>query len=504
MRSAERHVHMGKATTTIKHRLNYPAKRGEWFSTHQALFNRVVAFYFEVIQAHERVLELSSKEALTALEKLTHATKRNPHPIMPLSAIGDDIPAMFRRAAIHAALGSARSFYTHLKKWRARKEKAEGKGIKFTERPPVPPRIWNKSVTLYAGMWKGRTKSSLIMKVGTGRCWSWLKCHLTGRALPEGRALGSPSLVRHGDQWWLHTPVEKQFAAPPTIAQQVTTSGTKICSVDLNLDGHIAVCTVQTAEGTILSTRFVGGGRAISGFRKQQHGRIVRNRKQTGIIAEGEQENAALWRKILSRDESFAHLVSRRIVDFAQEQGATILTFEHLGNLKPTKGKYSKRGNEKRAYWMKGRIFRYAKYKAWNEGILTSRVRPRNMSRECARCRNRVARYCEGDPAEGYTPGAPLVLCSACGMRGNADRNASLVIGQRLIERYQGKPPTALGTESEEQSSGVIVCQEVKSKEQPSIAKARHADENGHGTARGENAWMDASSQLFLLHYDEQ
>ena len=227
----------------------------------------------------------------------------------------------------------------------------------------------------------------------------------------------------------------------------------------------------------------------------KQLGRIARNRKQTGIIAEGEQDNIALWRKLRSRDESFAHLVSRRIVDFAQEQGATILVFEHLGNLKPTKGKYSKRGNEKRAYWMKGRIFRSAKYKAWHEGILTSRVSPRNTSRECTRCGNLVARYAEGDPAEGYTPGAPLVLCSECGMRGNADRNASLKIGQRLIERYQEKPPTPLGTEREEKSSGVIVCQEVKSKEQPSIAKARHGTGNGHGTAhKGRRRRMGTAS----------
>jgi IS605 OrfB family transposase len=477
---------MVKATTTIKQSLQYQSQHVAWFAANQHLFNQVAAFYFSVIQAHEKVLELGSKEALTALEKLTHATERNPHPLMPLSTICEDIPAMFRRAAIHAALGAARSFYAHLKKWRARKVKAEGKGKKFTERPPVPPRTWNKSVTLYAGMWKGRTKSSLVMKVWTGSCWSWLKCHLTGRGLSEGRALGSPSLVRHGDRWRLHTPLEKQFASPPKIAQQVTTNpGTKICAVDLNLDGHIAVCTVQTAEGTILSTRFIGGGRAISGFRKKQLGRIARNRKQTGIIAEGEQDNTALWRKLRSRDESFAHLVSRRIVDCAHEQGATILVFEHLGNLKPTKGKYSKRGNEKRAYWMKGRIFRYAKYKAWHEGILTSRVSPRNTSRECMRCGNLVARYAEGDPAESYTPGAPLVLCSACGMRGNADRNASLKIGQRLIERYQEKPPTPLVTEREEQSSGVVVCQEVKSKEQPSIVPARHADDNGHGTAQG-------------------
>jgi hypothetical protein len=42
---------------------------------------------------------------------------------------------------------------------------------------------------------------------------------------------------------------------------------------------------------------------------------------------------------------------------------------------------------------MKGRIFAYAKYKAWNEQIITSRVNPRNTSRECARCHALVARY---------------------------------------------------------------------------------------------------------------
>ncbi len=285
---------MGKATTTIKQVLNHHVEHGAWLCAHQALFNQVAAFYFEVIQAHEKVLELSSKDALTALEKLTHATERNPHPVMPLSQMREDIPAMFRRAAIHAALGSAHSFYAHLKKWRARKEKAEARGKKWISHPPVPPRTWNKSATLYAGMWKDRTPSSLVIKVWTGTCWSWLKVRLAGRELPEGTTIGSPSLVRHGNRWWLHTPVEKQFTTPPKIAQQVTTNlETKMCSVDLNMGEHIAVCTVQTAEGTILSTRFIGGGREIAGFRKKQLGRIARNRKRTGLLAEGEQDNAA-------------------------------------------------------------------------------------------------------------------------------------------------------------------------------------------------------------------
>ncbi len=194
----------------------------------------------------------------------------------------------------------------------------------------------------------------------------------------------------------------------------------------------------------------------VSGFRKRQLGRIARNRHQTGNIAEGEQDNADLWRKIRNVDEQMAHLVSCRIVQFAQAHEASILVFEHLGNLKPAKGKYSKRGNEKRAFWMKGRIFNSASYKAYNMGILTSRVSPRNTSRECACCGSMLARYSEGQPAQGYTYGAPLVYCEKCAMRGNSDRNASLMIGNRLYVRFgiffQEKPQTPLATEREEQS----------------------------------------------------
>ena len=484
---------MAKATITIKQRFRYQAHHAAWFAANQVLFNQVAAFYFEVIQAHAGVLDLPNQEALTALERLTHTTKKNPNPVMPLIALREDIPAMFRRAAIHAALGSARSFSSHLAKWQKRKDKATAKGKKFTERPPVPPRSWNKSAIFYAGQWKQRTDSSLVLKVWTGTCWSWVKVRTTGRKWPADVEMGSPSLIRHGKQWWLHTPQIKQFASPSKIAKQVLTgTQTKICAVDLNLNEQLAVCTIQTVEGTILATKFIGGGREISGFRKKQLGRIARNRRKTGIIAEGEQDNAGLWRKITHVDEHIAHLVSARIVQFAKEHGATILAFEHLGNLKPAKGKYSHRGNSKRAFWMKGRIFKYAKYKAYHEGILTGRVNPRNTSRDCARCHSAVARYARCQPAEGYTPGAPLVLCRECGMAGNADRNASLVIGQRLITRAQQssqeKPPTPLLAERVEKSTGVAVCQDAKGEEEPSILLARHADGNEHGTAQ--DVWL--------------
>jgi putative transposase len=221
-----------------------------------------------------------------------------------------------------------------------------------------------------------------------------------------------------------------------------------------------------------------------------QLGRIARNRSKTGMIAISELDNADLWRKIRNADDHIAHLVSARIVQFAAEQGASILVFEHLGSLQPAKGTYSRRGNTKRAFWMKGRIFNFAKYKAWNRGIITSRVNPRHTSRECHRCHALIVRYAEGQPVSGYTPGTPLCLCPACHMRGNSDRNASLVIGQRLIERYAEpakEKPHALARRAQgvEKSTGVALSQEAKREEKPSISQARQGDGNAHGTAPG-------------------
>ncbi len=85
----------------------------------------------EVIQAHVKVLELPNKAALTVLETLTHATADNPRPVMPLTDVESNIPAIFRRAAINAALGSARSFFSTFKKWHTAKAKPGANGKKF-------------------------------------------------------------------------------------------------------------------------------------------------------------------------------------------------------------------------------------------------------------------------------------------------------------------------------------------------------------------------------------
>jgi putative transposase len=461
-------------TKTFRFRLEKRPQSDVWFGETQVIFNKVAAFYFEVIEAHPGIMELSDQPALTALEQLTHATKHNPRPSMPLAdAVPPEIPSMFRRAAIRAALGSARSFHSKLDRWREQKAKAYekawpngqdkiglGKAFRFHDRPPVPPREWNKSTVLYDGMWKEFDGHKVMLKVWTGSSWAWVKFQVTGRKIPEGWSLGSPQIVRRGGGWNLHIPATREaFRYPAKVREQLADANKpRLCAVDLNINDDLAVCTIQKADGAVVATRFIRGGRELQHRRKRALGRVARNRSLTGAIQKYETDNVRLFRKIRAMDEGTAHQVSRRIVQFALKHGASILVFEHLGNFKPEKGKYSKRGNEKRSSWLRGKIFRFTQYKAWEEGLITCRVNPRDTSRLCASCHEPVARYNAGGATIGYSPGAPLFVCHNCLARGNADRNAGINIGHKLIERYQAysEKPQPVSSKQGPRGQGVV------------------------------------------------
>jgi IS605 OrfB family transposase len=217
-------------------------------------------------------------------------------------------------------------------------------------------------------------------------------------------------------------------------------NGVRICAVDLNINDSLAVCVILESDGTVVAVKFIRGGEKLHDRRKRLLGKIAVKRGQTGILNLHEQDNKHLWEKIRAIDDYEAHRVSRRIVDFAMEHGASIIVFEHLKKYVPQKGKYSTKANQKRSYWLRGRIYEYTRYKAWQESILTCLVNPHNTSRVCYGCGNEVTRY-DREP-KGYRPGAPLFACS-CGKRGNADFNAAVNIGKRLLSRHlkpSGKP----------------------------------------------------------------
>ena len=283
---------MAKAMKTIRESLNYQPQHAEYFAANQALFNRVVAFYFEVIQAHEGVLRPHQQRGPHGPGKAHPCDGEEP--FSHSAAHGDrrghpgDVPSCCHQRR----LGSARSFSSSLKKWRTRKEKAQSQTRperaeeEAVQRAPArPPPCMEQVGSLvrreveraHRLIHPAQSLDRHLLELGQGP-------HV-GRASARWVEVGSPALVRRGSSGGCTPPLKRRSRVRPKSTEQVTTNAeTRICAVDLNLNEHLAVCTVQTVEGTILATRFIGGGRAIAGFRKQQLGRIARNRSRLASL----------------------------------------------------------------------------------------------------------------------------------------------------------------------------------------------------------------------------
>jgi len=88
-----------------------------------------------------------------------------------------------------------------------------------------------------------------------------------------------------------------------------------------------------------------------------------------------------MWEKLHNSEVEAGRAYARQIVGFAKTWECSVICFEHLGNLKPQRGKYSRRSNQKRAYWLKSKVYQQVNRIAYQDyGILTTRVNPRNTS----------------------------------------------------------------------------------------------------------------------------
>ncbi len=430
-----------KVTKTLRQQIKPRPHLATWYKETKTLFNAVVAFYFDVYQANPALVD--GDDWLKQAEKQTHATKDNPNPSSPLTAVIDaDIPAMLRRSAISTARGAYQSFASNLERWQKEKllfelkPSKKGKKRTYNKRPPVPPRVFNFNPSFYSGMSKDRAERAVMVKLWSGSAWQWIKLGLESNPC-IGWEYGSPVIVVKRGHLWLHTPIQRKIQKPEKLAEQVKQNRLeRLCSVDLNLDGPAAVCVILSNDGTPVATKFIRRTKGLDDRRKCLLGTIATKRQQTGIIAENEQDNARRWRKIRDLDDNEAHRISRRIVGFAKANNASVIVFEHLSNLKPAKGKYSVKSNTKRAYWLKGKIIEATKYKAWHESVIVSRVSAKDTSRLCPGCHAEVSRYNAGEAPVGYQIGASLVLCPSCLVRGNADRSAAINIGHKFLNRY--------------------------------------------------------------------
>ena len=240
--------------------------------------------------------------------------------------------------------------------------------------------------------------------------------------------MGSPTLRWRRGHLRIDVPIGLQIKSGiQKISEIIKNPDYTICAVDLGINQH-AVMTIQDGEGRVLKTKIISG-RMDNHLRKCYLEKKSRLQRKTKSIPKCESFAKDLSAKVRNLNRNIAHTVSKQIIDFAKKNQTKLIVFEYLGNLKPSKGTKSRRMNQKLGHWVKARIFNFTQYKGLHEGIVCSRVNPRNTSSDCPYCgsKDTISRY----------SGVILARCNSCNIQGvHADILATRNIGNRFRLKF--------------------------------------------------------------------
>ena len=284
--------------------------------------------------------------------------------------------------------------------------------------------------------WAGDTAE---IKVYRNNDWVWQKIRLnhSDRVYLERKAgntrLSAPVLVKKHGKYELRFTLEKQVElSSKEIFDQ------KVCAVDLGITTD-ATCSVLDVHGTVLSRKFITCGREKDSVANALHRVSVFQRLH------GSHDTGRLWNVAKRRNLNLAHLVARKIVDFAIANECDVIVFEYLD----TKGK--KRGSKKQklTMWKHADIQNTVTSLAHQYGMRIAHI--------CAWNTSKLAYDGSGEVLRGnkVSDSTPYDMCKFTnGKMYNCDLSASYNIGARYIIRELIKVLPDIMTEVSDIGSG--------------------------------------------------
>lgn len=413
-----------KITRTEQWKLLSSSESRQDFCTTIALYQRYVRALSSVCFTHWKVLgRLSSKDAMTSLERLIHPTALRPLVKYPyFNKEFYKFPSYLRRGAIHDALGQVQSFLNRYDLWQTNASRKTKHA-----KPPVFG-VSNTYPSLYKGQcikYADDLRSAQI-KVYKDNDWKWINVPIKRvgkRALDVTQKQVSPKLVADNKKAFLAVPYEQNVTL---VKQQADI----VCAVDLGINTQITASIVQH-DGTVLARRFIDNASDIDRLHKRL-GLIKKAAKKTKKMCKG--FASAWYRKGFNIAKNSAHHMTRELVEFARANGATTIVFENLKGWRP---KAPRHGLRKKFHtWLHRRIVEFTELK-WREyGGRLATVSARNTSRYAYDGSGQVTRSVNGN----YS------ICRfKTGKVYNCDLNATYNIAAKYFLRSRKQSKTALG-----------------------------------------------------------
>jgi len=395
-----------KGYATITYQKRFYDKHFDWLKETKTLYNKVVKHYYFLLADFPELLELSNFNLMRKLEIMTVGTKemkkagqKASYPLLNIP----NIPLYFRRAAINSAISLIRNYQT------------------ISVPLPMVDSFFLSPV-YYKGMYKEWKENTILLKVYTKEKWVWNQYHFHGRSLPKEADLLSPIIRIEKKQAYLQIPVKRTVKDIRTIKERMKTER-NILALSFPGNDSIAVGAVLTREGVFEKAVFFQGG-----LERKAKCNIWKRKleRQKG-------KKAYSRKKIEQINDFYAHLVSRRIVNFCMEHKIYVIAVPNYQKaIDFSKKRYLKTNNFE---WIGRRVIRYLKYKAFLEGILVSKVPVVHLTDRCSECGEKIKRYNEGHRASTQYLGGQLFLCPN-GHQGNTGLNTAKNVGRRFLSYY--------------------------------------------------------------------
>ena len=386
-----------------------------------ALYRAYVRALVGVIWVHEREIN-QAQSACFAVERLIHATKKNPAPrYRYFGQKFKKFPSYLRRVAIEAALGQVSSFSSRYRKW------ASGMRGKRTAKPPrrTAENLMNPS--LYRGQCVKFNDDHTVasIKLWSGSDWIWSDFPITARgkrhAVSRNKAL-SPALMANGRRVQLAVPFEGAVELPAK--KQVT----RVCGVDLGIN-TTAVASIVTEAGTVVSRQFFHRGADID--RRDKGLRQISKKAsltmgRSGRLCEG--FCAPIYAKAHRRNRDMINRLSGEILAFAQAHGASAIVLEHMKGFRPRGGRRHSTLRQRFHGWLHRKLSQKLAERATEAGMLTAHVTAAGTSKY-AFDGSGIIRRDENNRA---------LATFQNGKRYNADLSASYNIAARFFAKVLG------------------------------------------------------------------
>lgn len=409
---------------TITYRFRLYCDHTHWLVETKQMYNRVLAFYYDVIRKEPDIWNTPKLQMMRQLELLTIGTREEGESDTKYPLPYKKVPLYFRRAAINDAIRLQESF---------RSGEENGANLAGT---------FDASPIYYKGMYKEFTSTSIRLKLYNGDKWVWEDCVIDtcGRTMPEAGQMMSPIIVLEKGRAMLHVPVKEEVEDVRTVKERLANEE-KICAVYFPNSDTMAAMVVLTAGGDLLESKFIHGGKELAHRKRVLLERIEKNRESMGFgrkipkAAESAkalppEENKTLKEKIHRITDDVAHRVSREIVDFCKEQKVSVIVvpnykqgmdFNRIGYVSASS--YD---------WLGRRIISYIKYKAFGEGMVTATASTKDIASKCHVCGETVKKYNKDyRPGKNFYGGANFVCPQ--GHKGNSYFNSAMNVGKNFL-----------------------------------------------------------------------